>query len=571
MDSLDIIKLIEKNPLTRLSKEYNSKFIVKIKDNFTESQQQLFVASFYCYLNYDSKNDFVIDLDDVWKWIGFTRRDNCKRVLEKNFIQDIDYKILLLRKEEQVHGGHNKEEILLNIDTFRELCTLVGTDRGKEIRKYYIKLEKIFHELMNEETDELRKQLDQKTKENSNLQLSLKAERTNFARAANKGTIKDTPEKCVYICQGAEGYKVGETANSYNRECALKTGGALNKIVYTKKCHDRKLVEKLVHHILNNFRTSNTHEWFTSSFEVTKCALDSAYLFADGLLNKGQEMFENDFYNKLKDLIDSLSPKEETLIDNSTPEESEVEEEKQVKYCEIDNTIKNPLNFDQFIEECCIKDDDATSFSVDIFGAHRLWSRCNEKATHDAFYQYLSSNFKNVKVYDPVTNAKLSSYKGFSLKPITYIQDDPPSDIDDFIESKCKLSYNARFPAKELYDAFEKFKKEKDNDFVITSDERKRIDSSISQKFLCSKVYNGKSSVLGYFGLCLKDDNNFIGLKLAPKLKKRVIKVDINTNEIIATFESLTEAAKERGKGAAYLSQDIRFKKPYGNFIYKYI
>jgi hypothetical protein len=63
--SFNIVELIEKNPVTKLTKEYQSKLLTKIQSNFTENQQQMFVASFYCYLNYDSHNDFVIDLDDI--------------------------------------------------------------------------------------------------------------------------------------------------------------------------------------------------------------------------------------------------------------------------------------------------------------------------------------------------------------------------------------------------------------------------------------------------------------------------------------------------------------------------
>ena len=49
MNNLDIVSLIEKNPITRLSKTYQNDFINKIKQNFTEGEQQLFVANFYCY------------------------------------------------------------------------------------------------------------------------------------------------------------------------------------------------------------------------------------------------------------------------------------------------------------------------------------------------------------------------------------------------------------------------------------------------------------------------------------------------------------------------------------------
>lgn len=58
-----------------------------------DSQQNIFAASFYCYLNYIQKTEFVIDLDNVWKWLGFARNSECKRVLVKCFVRDVDYKI----------------------------------------------------------------------------------------------------------------------------------------------------------------------------------------------------------------------------------------------------------------------------------------------------------------------------------------------------------------------------------------------------------------------------------------------------------------------------------------------
>ena len=99
--NLDIVKLIEKNPLFRLSSDYQNKLLNKIKDKFSQKEQQLFVSSFYCYLNYNSKNDFIIDLNDIWKWIGFSRKDHAKVALKKNFVEDIDYNILLPKIKEQ--------------------------------------------------------------------------------------------------------------------------------------------------------------------------------------------------------------------------------------------------------------------------------------------------------------------------------------------------------------------------------------------------------------------------------------------------------------------------------------
>ena len=90
METLDIVKLIEKNPIIRLNKTYENKFIHKITKNFNEKEQQMFAASFYSFLNY-SKTDFIIDLDLIWNWLGYTRS-----------------------------GGYNKEIILMNVNTNRK-------------------------------------------------------------------------------------------------------------------------------------------------------------------------------------------------------------------------------------------------------------------------------------------------------------------------------------------------------------------------------------------------------------------------------------------------------------------
>ena len=165
MQSLNVVHLIEKTTITRLSGSYNSRLLQRIKDQFTESQQQLFVTSFYCYLNYNQTTDFVIDLDNIWIWLGFNQKYAAKRVLERHFVLDTDYKILLTRSGEQDgnnHGGHNKEVFMLNIKTFKLFCIKAGTKKADEIHEYFIKLEELLNQAIQEESDELKKQLERK-------------------------------------------------------------------------------------------------------------------------------------------------------------------------------------------------------------------------------------------------------------------------------------------------------------------------------------------------------------------------------------------------------------------------
>ena len=85
MDNLNIVELIETNPITKLTDTYNVKLLNKIKYNFTDFEQQLFITSFYCYLNYNKTKDFVIDFDNIWHWLGFSSKQNAIKLLEKHF------------------------------------------------------------------------------------------------------------------------------------------------------------------------------------------------------------------------------------------------------------------------------------------------------------------------------------------------------------------------------------------------------------------------------------------------------------------------------------------------------
>ena len=52
--------------------------------------------------------------------------------------------------------------IALNIKTFKSLCLKAGTKKADEIHDYYLKMEEIIHKVVQEESDELKLQLEQK-------------------------------------------------------------------------------------------------------------------------------------------------------------------------------------------------------------------------------------------------------------------------------------------------------------------------------------------------------------------------------------------------------------------------
>ena len=161
MQSINIINLIETSPIAKLTNINNDKLLTKIKENFTEMEQQLFVLLSYYYLNHTQNTDYVIDLDNVWRWLGFSVKAKAKTLLEKYFTLNIDYKNFLYDivdkdLDEKKHGGHNKETIILTIKTFKLFCMKADTKKSKEIHEYFIKLEEILYNIIQEENDELK-------------------------------------------------------------------------------------------------------------------------------------------------------------------------------------------------------------------------------------------------------------------------------------------------------------------------------------------------------------------------------------------------------------------------------
>ena len=239
--SLNIVELIDNNPITKLSSTYNGKLLTKIKEEFTDFEQQLFVSSFYCYLNYDAKKDFVIDLDDVWKWLGFTLKSSAKRTLEQCFTVDKDYiKSLGFKAKQTINtkGGHNKEIFMMTVKTFKSFCLKAGTKKADEIHDYYLKMEDIIHQVVQEESDELKLQLEQAKQHMSTFIIQNQKEKECLIEQT---LILQFPvnTQCIYYGR-IENRSLGQ-APRLNNESLIKFGQSNNlaeRIVTHKKNFD---------------------------------------------------------------------------------------------------------------------------------------------------------------------------------------------------------------------------------------------------------------------------------------------------------------------------------------------
>ena len=90
-----------------------------------------------------SNNDFPIDFEDAWQWIGYSSKQAAKKKLTRNFEEGEDY----LSKWMSVPHSNGltasrTETIFLTVDAFKSLAMMAGTEKGRETRQYFLRCEK---------------------------------------------------------------------------------------------------------------------------------------------------------------------------------------------------------------------------------------------------------------------------------------------------------------------------------------------------------------------------------------------------------------------------------------------
>jgi phage anti-repressor protein len=92
---------------------------------------------------YDSAERFPIDFDDAWVWLEFSSKGNAKRSFENaGFVDGIDFEVFIIPNKNP-SGGRPAEQIRLACDCFKHWGMMAGTEKGKQIRLYFIECERI--------------------------------------------------------------------------------------------------------------------------------------------------------------------------------------------------------------------------------------------------------------------------------------------------------------------------------------------------------------------------------------------------------------------------------------------
>ena len=613
MQELNIVELIEKNPISKLSNAYNNKLINKIKENFNGFEQQLFVSSFYCYLNYNKNIDFVVDLDNIWKWLGFSQKIRAKECLEKYFKLDIDYKNLAFPSEkassdDEKWGGHNKQTILLTIKCFKSLCLKAQTKKAGEIHEYYMKMEDVLHQIVEEETDELRLQLEQKESIILEKDIALKNSKKEKQRAVEQAIIIQFPlnTECIYF---------GTIDNTNDANEKLIKFGHTNDLAtrildHRKKYINFNLVEafrvqnkveienliKIYPKIKRQIRTlvvNDKNKTEIIAYDSTNFTIDKLTKHIKDIIHSKTYIIDN--FNRLMKQNEKLeeenrelkddSEKNKNIITKLSIELSHLKElnEKQKSIIEItsienQSVYQNALlpedqqtnKFNEFISTMCIVRTDVEESSVNMEGQFRIWCKTKpQKETFHAFKNYLDIRFKPSRLSNQNKNQIVNGYIGVKLKDIEYKQQFiiNTSNIETFIFQVCTFSSSGKILNSTLVDEYRRWKTSLNKE--CSDNGMKEIKDYLNncEYVLKSTVWTDKGANEGYYGLSLKSDS--YKHKVTSSTGKKVEKVEIISGLLLNTWDTIAKAAEFENISAAKMSRSIKHNLQYNDYFYR--
>ena len=143
-----------------------------------------------------SAEQFPVDFDNAWKWIGWKKKQDGKNVLLNNFLEGEDF---LRKGVKSPNGGRPKEFITITVDCFKSLGMMAGTEKGREIRRYFLGCEKQVKEVIPAQNEELEKLRLEVALSESRLKLASATQALSIINPALPALVFGKPEAVIEV------------------------------------------------------------------------------------------------------------------------------------------------------------------------------------------------------------------------------------------------------------------------------------------------------------------------------------------------------------------------------------
>jgi hypothetical protein len=372
---MSIINLKNIDLNTIIKQDFKLLTIKELLNKINYNLNNIYIDRFW----YSIKDDKWIYLDnELILWLEYKDvkigKEKIIKFLKLHFQDNEDYKILNNTQfdinnfcftgaeeqniNEEKRGAHNKQYITVSPDCFKELCMHVGTGKSKEIKKYYIELEKVFKFYL-----EYQNKYRQLELENKNQELEEKENIINKINIENYlksnfyfQNIKLNREEYIYIASTnkylhSNIYKVGKTTNFHSRIHTYQTGRFGDDkyyYLYIFKCHNASILEQYILNKLKIFRyvdkNSKTYkELFQLDYSILLNLIKNIEQFENNNISYLNNAFEVYINNSNKENLNKPE-----IIENIT----EYLNKKELEYC---NKNKNKNEIPDLIDNDDIK------------------------------------------------------------------------------------------------------------------------------------------------------------------------------------------------------------------------
>ena len=281
---------------------------------------QLYVDKFWSNI---SEDKWLYIGNNMLEWIGYQsnnyeNKKHYNEVLSSNFIENEDYRFINTSEMKnlyvmpdhnielptQITGGNRTKHLIASPDCFKESLMMMNTQRAKQIRKYYVQIEKVFRQYMKY-SDECNKMRLQQTRKE--LEAAKKSSEAFKMMIINNASFKC--DQYVYIATSRNYakqnvFKVGMTKLLEKRMGGYQTGRISDdkfSYVYLMKCVDAKAIEQLIFTRLKPFSYEDSRELFQIHFETLKDILRVFETFEHESLGTINNLL-SDYYSTYTDM-----------------------------------------------------------------------------------------------------------------------------------------------------------------------------------------------------------------------------------------------------------------------------
>lgn len=518
-------------------------------------------------------------------------------------------------------NGQNKQTIKLTIRCFKLLCMKAQTKKAGEIHDYYLRLEEIILMTVDEQTNQLRAQLEQKNEVIITLNQTTITLTQEKKRAIEKTLISQFPvnTECIYFGTIDNTNADNEKLIKFGHTNNLATRVADHHKKYTNfilaaafRVHNKVEIENhikshpKIKRQLRTIEVADKNKTEIIAYDSTNFTIDRLTKHIEGIIQSRMYNVEN--FNRLLQrsqeleaenakLVSDLEAKTKAIHDltlaNNELREKTAQQTQALQVVATEN--ESPFNqhillpddemtqkFDEFVATCCIVRPDVEEESVNLEGRFRLWS--HTKPTKEIFHAL--KHYMDVK-FKPKRIERIHGYQGIKLKTVEYkkviatdAENPAQFSVETFIFQCCQFSDRGKILNSTLLKEYQQWKISVGQ--TPSENDMKNLKTYLNAcpNALKSTIWFETTANEGYYGVSLRENyysmtqaviqgqaNPIIGVQLSTTGKK-VEKRLVSSNQVLKTWNTIAKAATDEGFSTAKMSRSVKDKTVFKDYYY---